>query len=415
MRIGRRALLGALGASALFVRRAWAADPAAALRQMLDGLGAVPLAERPRALAGFDPTRLDPSARLDLETVRRGVAIDAELARLFPGGKAEALPYKPAIGAGGVGAEGYRPLLERALGGAIDPEALHRRFEREAAHLAGRADPLLRGIGYSKGSLGERFRAFFRDPRWHYPDSDSGRDQAVAAMNRWLDTARAQVSALIGTVPPLCLDVSARRMARAEEAAGKAGYRVLPSPGQSGAYFVDLHDMARRPSWSLKSVVHHELLPGHMIQLPMEAAARPHPLRLAYLAGFAEGWAIHAEAEMARRGAYRGDAAGELGHIHWLLFRVCRGLADTGMHLHGWSLAEARARVAELQGEPAYFAPFDTDLPRIQADPAIRAAEAATWLVLRDVVARTRSDAGRHALYRRILTPGRGGIDTLGR
>lgn len=225
-------------------------------------------------------------------------------------------------------------------------------------------------------------------------------------MNGWLDAARRRVPELIGPVPGECMDVSARRMGRADEAGGKGGYRELPAPGRSGAYYVDLHDIARRPRWSLKSVVHHELLPGHMIQLPIEAAARAHPLRPAYLPAFAEGWAIHAEQLMADRGAYAGDALGELGHVHWLLFRVGRGLADTGIHHRRWSVAEARRRLEDLQGEPAYFAAFDTDLRRICAEPAVRAVEAMTWLALADR-ARERTPAGLRAMHQTVLADGR--------
>ncbi len=388
--IGRRALLGGLAAlAAQLPARATADD--AALKAALDGLAAIPrMEDRLASLASFDPAKLSPASRADLLTVRPALAIDIRLGALFPG-KVET-PFRPPSPKG---AEAYRLLLERHLGGATDPEATHRRFEREASRFAARADALLRGLGFARGTTGERFRAIFHDPRWHYPDGDAGRDQAVADMNRWLDAARARLPALIGPLPPECLDVSARRMSRADEAAAKGGYRDLPAPSRSGAYYVDLHDLARRPSWSLKSVVHHELLPGHMAQLPVEARARPHPLRLAYLPAYAEGWAIRAEQLMADHRAFARDPAGELGYVHWMLFRIGRGLADTGIHHRDWTLAEARRRLDELQGEPAYFAPFDTDLQRIAAEPAIRAAEAMTWLMLADLPVRPALVNGR--------------------
>ena len=144
-------------------------------------------------------------------------------------------------------------------------------------------------------------------------------------------------------MPAWCLDVAARRLPRADELAGKGGWRALPEPGKAGAYYVDLKDIARRPRWTLPSVVAHELLPGHMIQLPIEAAAKPHPLRLTYAAAFAEGWAIWAEQLAARQGAFA-DPLDRLGHLHWLLFRVGRGLADIAIHCDGWSPNARRRR-----------------------------------------------------------------------
>lgn len=411
MRLGRRAFLGSVAAfTALPARAGSGAD--AKLREVLDGLNAIPGYDaRLVRLEAFDPVVLSPSASLDLRTIRNALAIDSQLARLIPGGKSEG-PYRlppaaePGLWRHANGPEAYKLLLERHVGERVDPEGAHRRFEREVARLGARASRLMRAAGFNNGSVGDRFKAMFADPRWLYPDDDVGRDAAVADMNRWLDKARGATPALVGPVPRASLDVGVRRMSRADEAAGKQGYRQIPSASQSGIYVVDLRQIRRRPRWSLHSVVHHELLPGHMVQLPIEAEAGAHPLRIAYLPAFSEGWAIHAEQLMADHGAYRGAPLEELGHIHWLLFRGVRGLIDTGIHHRRWSVAEARAQLDRLQGVPAYFASFEQDLDRVAGEPAVRAAEALIWLGLAD---RTRGRTGRTlcAANQAILAHGR--------
>ena len=45
---------------------------------------------------------------------------------------------------------------------------------------------------------------------------------------------------------------------------------------------------------------------------------------------------------------------------------------------------EARARLVEWHGEPAYFAPFDGDLARIVKEPATRTAEMLFALAIED-------------------------------
>lgn len=415
----RRDVLGGLAAAA-----ALPALPAfgqsggdARLREALDGLATLPDYDtRLARLDGVDLASLPPSALIDLRTIRSALAIDSQLAHLVPGGKTDG-PYRLPRSSEGIwqhadGAVAYALLLERHVGERVDPETAHRRFEREAARLGARADRLMRAAGFAKGAVGARFTAMFADPRWHYADDDAGRDAAVADMNRCLDAARKALPALIGPVPRISLDVGARRMNRTDEAAGKQGYRQLPSPGRSGAYFVDLKHIRRRPRWSLGSVVHHELLPGHMVQLPIEAAANPHPLRVAYLPAFSEGWAIHAEQLMADHGAWRGRPLDELGHIHWLLFRVVRGLVDTGIHHRRWSAVRARAELDRLQGVPAYFAPFDMDLDRILGDPAVRAAEALVWLGLADRV-RGRRGVALRRIHQQILAGGRKPLSML--
>jgi uncharacterized protein (DUF885 family) len=413
MQLRRREMLGGLAACIpLFAAPAAArlADPDAELVRALDGAGSY--AERLARLARFDAGSVGPSRRIDLLTVRDALTIDAELERLIPGSKADG-PYRlPIAHAPGLwrhpeGARAYELLLRRHLGMPVKSEVAHRRFERETARLTRRADVLMRGLGFRSGSVADRYVTLFADKRWHYPDSDIGRDRLVADMNGWLDKVRPRLAALLGPLPAVSLDVQARRMSRAEEAAGKGGYRELPAAGKPGAYFVDMKDIARRPTWSLASVVHHELLPGHMVQGPIEAAAAPHPLRIAYLPGFAEGWAVHAEELMSRDGAYRGDSLAELGHIHWLLFRVARALADTGIHHHRWSPAQARAEIESVQGVPGYFAAFDVDVERIGREPGVRAAEALAWLELADMARAQRSPAALRRFHQRVLQHGR--------
>jgi len=291
---------------------------------------------------------------------------------------------EPGVGRLPHGAEYFDLLIDRQFGGR-DAAAIHRRVLAKARDVAVEADELLARLGYAGKTTGERFRAAFRDPRFLYADSEEGRNRAVVDMNRRLDRAGSRLPRLFGSLPPECGNVAARRMTPVEEAAKKAGYRVLPSSdGTPGSYFVDLSDIRRRPDWSLASVVHHELLPGHMVQMPLDARAQPHAIRAEYTAGFAEGWAIYAEELMARQGAFAGDDRARLGFLHWMMFRLCRSIIDTGVHSERWSIREARETLERMQGEPAFFATFDQDIQRVCLEPGARVGEALAWLALAD-------------------------------
>ena len=150
--------------------------------------------------------------------------------------------------------------------------------------------------------------------------------------------------------------------------------------------------------------------PRARLGVPLEA--NPHPLRIAYLPAFSEGWAVYAEQLMADHGAYRGAPLEELGHVHWLLFRAVRGLIDTGIHHRRWSLDKARAEFDRLQGVPAYFAPFEADLMRIAGEPAIRAAEALIWLGIAGLTKGSNSSLLCQA-NSRILANGRKPLQTI--
>ena len=324
------------------------------------------------------------------------------------------LAGEPGVGRLPHGSAYFDLLIDRQFGGR-DAVAIHRRVLAKAHDVAAEADELLARLGYAGKTTGERFRAAFRDPRFLYADSEDGRDRAVADMNRWLDRARTRLPRLFGALPPECANVAARRMTPVEEAAKKAGYRVLPSPdGTPGSYFVDLSDIRRRPDWSLASVVHHELLPGHMVQMPLDVRAKPHAIRVEYTAGFQEGWAIYAEELMARQGAFAGDDRARLGFLHWMLFRLCRSLIDTGIHAERWSIGEAREALGRMQGEPAFFASFDQDIQRVCLEPGARVGEALAWLALADRCGRG-SVAGLARRHRAAVADGRLRLSSLDR
>lgn len=336
------------------------------LRALLDSLDPTKPAEALRQLEAFNPAPLQPSERLDYDAVRWGLRIDAQIAD---------------------GDRSFATLFERQFGARIDATALHRRFGSEGAGLTTRADALLRGQGLTQGNVGERLRAFARQERWLYSDDAAGRDAAVAAMNRWLAVARSRLGDLVSAVPAAAHTATVRALTAADIAAGRQGYRQAATADSPAIYYVDLREIRRRPSWSLPSVVHHEMLPGHLPQALLQEAAAPHPLRLRYAPSFAEGWSIHAEQLADQAGLLAADTPAMIGYLQWMLFRIGRGLVDIGVHFDGWDDARATAFFADLQGDPMIFAPFALDLEKLRKAPGARAAEVFTALAMGDLSA----------------------------
>ncbi len=358
------------------------------------------------AEAGIILPRLSLDRTVDaLRTAPMTPAIDRQIAALES--LRDAAPSAPGVGRFRGGQDWYALQLQRSLG-AMTPAYAERRLFAELNHLHARATHLFDRIGASRGTIAARYAELWHDEQFLYPDTDAGRTEAITDMNRMLDTARANIPPAFGKLPRWCLDARARALSPQDIANGRGGYREVPTPSKPGAYVVDLKDIRRRPRWTLPSVVAHELLPGHMIQLGLEDATPPHPLRIEYASAFVEGWGIYAEQIAEKSGAYA-DPHDELGHIHWLLFRIARALVDLGIHLHGWSIEQARERLIEWQGEPAYFAPFDVELARIPLEPASRVADAMAWLTIADL-ARGRPPIAFHTS---VLGHGRKRIDGI--
>ena len=398
----RQTLVGVMAVMVPGIVRASGND--AKLKTVLDGLPkSGEAAAKLDALRGFDAVQLELSARLDLLTIRAGLGVDAAIARRFPGVKNIAsVPMRDRTAY-------YDLLLKRRLGD-VEIDSARRRIDRTLEGLAARTDAVLRSIGHCDGAIGERLSALMADVRFHYPDSDMGRDRAVADMNRMLAARRAQLAGAFDAVPPWCLDVSVSRPVRPDEPAGR---RVLPEPGKPGGYVVDLKDISQRPNWTLGSVVAHELLPGHLLQLPIEAAAGMHPMRADYAPAFVEGWGVYAEQLVEAQGAFAGDALGLIGHLHWLLFRTARARIDLGLHLDNWSIDRAHAFLEEHQGPAAYFAPYDVELKRTAEEPSSRAADALAWLAIADLA--PHDVCRRKQFHARALAGGRKRVEHLRR
>jgi uncharacterized protein (DUF885 family) len=260
-------------------------------------------------------------------------------------------------------ADSYAEALAKAWGAPIDPKAAHGRALAEARRLQSRADSLLRGQGLTTGTVAERLRTLFADPRFLYPDDDAGRDRAVAEMNARLAALRPKLAAVFDMAIPAA---EVRRMSPADAARGRGGYREPP------AYYVDLKAIRERPAWTLPSVAFHETVPGHALQATLQSAD---PAKQPFLSAYSEAWATYAEQLAADLGAYAGDPRGEIGYLHWRLFRMARIVADTGQGALGWSADQALASLADLQGRSIAFATMEADVARMRQQPGAYAAQ----------------------------------------
>lgn len=394
--IDRRTLLIASAAS-LMAGSARAAEPTsrdAELAALLDHVQhtlPVPgpnyeqgFAEAIRKLHGFDPSGLSPIRRLELQAVANGLLLELRSGR------------------------GYGAELSLALGKTIDPRAAHRTAEAEAGRLQARADALLRARGLMQGTVGDRIGRLMADEHYLYSGDDAGRDKAVAAMNAWQAQIRPRLSPAFDdlAIP----SAEARRMSAADEARGRPGYRDAGTFDKPGAYYVDLKAIRTRPSWTLPAVVHHELIPGHLLQLPYQTAANPHPLRLRYAKAYFEAWGIYAEQLASDLGLMSDDPLAEIGALHWRLFRLARIAADTGLHALHWSQEQAIDAMRRIQGPPIAFVDIPADVKRMAGEPATYAAQGLGALEL----ARLRSGRDWPAFHRAVLENGPWPFFTLG-
>jgi len=247
------------------------------------------------------------------------------------------------------GSEFYAWALRASTTTRIPADEIHQLGMDQLAELHGRMDPILRRLGYTTGSVGERMTALGSDRRFMFSEGDPGRAEIMAFIQKRIDWIRSQMPRAFTALVPGNVEV--RRLPLSEEpgaptAYGGAGSKDGTIPGKM---WLNLRTTDLHRKYDLPTLVHHEAIPGHVWQ--GEYANRL-PLIRSILAfnAFSEGWALYGEQLGDELGAYDDDPVGRLGYLQSIAFRACRMVVDTGLHAKGWSREQAVRFFMEKNG-----------------------------------------------------------------
>jgi uncharacterized protein (DUF885 family) len=234
------------------------------------------------------------------------------------------------------GDEYYAWALRASTTTQMSPEEVHQDGLRQLDELHGRMDPILREIGYTSGTVGERMTKLATDPRYKFSEGDPGRAEIMAFLQERIAWIKGQMPRAFNILMPGNLEV--RRLPPAEEpgapgAYGGAGSKDGKIPGKM---WINLGTTDLHRKYDLADLAYHETIPGHVWQgeysnsLPLIRSA------LAFNA-YSEGWALYAEQLADELGAYDDFKVGRLGYLQSLAFRACRMVVDTGLHAKRWT------------------------------------------------------------------------------
>jgi len=253
------------------------------------------------------------------------------------------------------GDEAYRYHLKRYTTTALGADEIHAIGLREVARIEAEMDAILKGLGRATGTLNERIDALERELR--YPHDDAGRAAIMADIERLMRDAEARLPALFERLPKA--PVTARPYPRFREANAAASYTPAAPDGSRAAMFQMPLRPGRMTKYGLRTLVYHETVPGHHLQiaLEMENEAQPRFRRaraFGFISAFGEGWALYAEKLADEAGWYEGDPVGRLGELDAQLFRARRLVADTGLHAKHWTREQAIAYGFEVSEVERY-------------------------------------------------------------
>jgi len=236
---------------------------------------------------------------------------------------------------------------------SMTPDEVHQMGLEQARELSARAEVILKKQGMTKGSVGQRISALFKDKRYWYPNTDAGKVKLIEDLNGLVRAMQGRLAQYFATLPKAPVEI--RRVPSFIEAGAPGGYYNNPSLDgtRPGMYWINLRNTAEVPRWTLPTLTYHEAIPGHHLQLSLQQEADlPMIRRASYYSAYGEGWALYAE-ELAREmGVYDDDPLGEIGFLQAALFRAARLVVDTGLHAKRWSREQAIQTMSSIDGEP---------------------------------------------------------------
>ncbi len=129
-----------------------------------------------------------------------------------------------------------------------------------------------------------------------------------------------------------------------------------------GWYNANVLAYQRRQKWALPSLVAHETVPGHHLQVARarELGELPAFRRGGGYTAFSEGWALYAERLMDEVGFYE-TPEDRWGFLQAQAFRAARLVVDTGLHALGWSRQQAIDFMNAQVGENPVFMVAEVD------------------------------------------------------
>jgi uncharacterized protein (DUF885 family) len=246
----------------------------------------------------------------------------------------------------------YAASLEASTTTKMKPEEIHQLGLDVVKDHTAKIDAIMQANGLTKGTVGERLRQMYNDPKFRYENTDAGKDKLLADLNMKVQAIRAKVPGYFGVLPKA--DLIIKRVPKYIEAGAPGGYYNNASLDGSrpGTYYINLRDTAEVPSWTLPTLTYHEGIPGHHLQISISQES-PLPLirKVGGFTAYIEGWALYSEQLADEMGMYANDPWGKIGQLHDSMFRGVRLVVDSGMHAMKWSREQAVKYYVDTLGD----------------------------------------------------------------
>ena len=142
------------------------------------------------------------------------------------------------------GNEIYQIALDSYGANGLTADEIHELGISDVKRIHEQMDHILKGQGYTKGSVGERMNALSQDPKMLWPNTDAAKTEILEALNRHIQAVMKVAPKWFGSIPPQSIEV--RKIPVYEEGSAGGAYYTPPSldGSQPGVFWINLKDTA---------------------------------------------------------------------------------------------------------------------------------------------------------------------------
>ena len=219
----------------------------------------------------------------------------------------------------------------------LTPDEIHAIGLKEVARIRREMETIVRDVKF-EGTFQEFLQDLRTNKRFYYDTPEELLDGYLALCKR-IDP---QLTKLFRNLPRIPYGIEAVPELTAPDTT-TAYYRQPSADGKRpGTYFVNLYRPETRPKYEMEALSLHEAVPGHHLQLALQAELGELPpfRRYGGFTAFVEGWGLYSESLGGDLGLYK-DPYSKFGQLTYEMWRAIRLVVDTGMHSKKWTRQQA--------------------------------------------------------------------------